>query len=302
MSKKKNKTELMPPAPAVETLTAPPDAPPAGGELPPDPPPPLLPPPPAVAAEVADLPVLVPPPPPPPDEPPAEEPDLAAVAPPEAFPAPALLAPAPLAPEPLAPDPPVNHAPPVAVVASPPMALPARALSVDELLERVRRLEDALAQVPAIEQRVAERVATRLQLERPAAPRSVREPGGLLGMGWLLPFARAAAPPAAIPVADTPAQRAWLALETMTEARAILCMYTDPRYRLTWLGRVVPPCLVAAFFTTGYWVPFSSLPLLGWLPERCAQLVVGFLLFKVLGHEARRYRQTAPDLPANLRL
>jgi hypothetical protein len=32
------------------------------------------------------------------------------------------------------------------------------------------------------------------------------------------------------------------------------------------------------------------------------QVVVGFLLFKVLAHEARRYRETAPDLPPSLRL
>jgi hypothetical protein len=49
-------------------------------------------------------------------------------------------------------------------------------------------------------------------------------------------------------------------------------------------------------------VPFASVPLFGWIPERVAQLVTAFLLFKVLGHEARRYRQTAPDLPRTLRL
>jgi hypothetical protein len=30
--------------------------------------------------------------------------------------------------------------------------------------------------------------------------------------------------------------------------------------------------------------------------------VLAFVLFKVLGQEARRYRETSPDLPPNLRL
>ena len=32
------------------------------------------------------------------------------------------------------------------------------------------------------------------------------------------------------------------------------------------------------------------------------QLVIAFVLFKVLAHEARRYRETSPDLPPSLRL
>ena len=36
--------------------------------------------------------------------------------------------------------------------------------------------------------------------------------------------------------------------------------------------------------------------------NKLIDLLLGFLLFKVLGYEARRYRLTAPDLPPTLRL
>ena len=52
----------------------------------------------------------------------------------------------------------------------------------------------------------------------------------------------------------------------------------------------------------GDWVPLATVPVLGFFLEKPVQIVVGFLLFKVLGHEARRYRETAPDLPPSLRL
>jgi hypothetical protein len=93
-----------------------------------------------------------------------------------------------------------------------------------------------------------------------------------------------------------PLRRSWLITETLTEARVILRMYLDPRYRLSWTGRVVPLVLLALFFTTGFWLP------LFWPVQRMVELLITFVFFKVLGHEARRYRETAPDLPPTLRL
>jgi hypothetical protein len=98
------------------------------------------------------------------------------------------------------------------------------------------------------------------------------------------------------------ARRAWLFWDALAEARAIFRMYVDPRYRLSWSGRVVPPVLLVAFVTTGWWVPLTAVPGVGWVVRRAVELVLGFVLFKVLGYEARRYRETAPDLPPSLRL
>ncbi len=95
----------------------------------------------------------------------------------------------------------------------------------------------------------------------------------------------------------------WLLWDTWAEVRAIVRMFVDPRYNLPWSARVLPLILLAAILTSKYWVPFSSIPFLGsWLLVKFVDLLLAFLLFKWLGHEARRYRQTSPDLPAKLRL
>ena len=78
-------------------------------------------------------------------------------------------------------------------------------------------------------------------------------------------------------------------------------MYVDPRYRLSWSGRVVSPVLLGLFLTTGLWVP----PLLfgiGEILRKSIEIVLCFGLIKLLSYEARRYRETAPDLPPSLRL
>jgi hypothetical protein len=95
----------------------------------------------------------------------------------------------------------------------------------------------------------------------------------------------------------------WLLWDTWAEARAIVRMFVDPRYQLPWSARVLPLILLAAILTSRYWVPFASIPFLGdWLLVKFVDLLLAFFLFKWLGHEARRYRQTSPDLPAKLRL
>jgi hypothetical protein len=60
--------------------------------------------------------------------------------------------------------------------------------------------------------------------------------------------------------------------------------------------------LLAAILTSKLWVPGSSILILGDLLVKLVDLLLAFMLFKWLGHEARRYRQTSPDLPPSLRL
>lgn len=80
-------------------------------------------------------------------------------------------------------------------------------------------------------------------------------------------------------------------------------MFLDPRYQLPWSARALSLVFLAAILTSYYWLgPISSIPLLGGILNKLVDLLLAFLLFKWLGHEARRYRQTSPDLPANLRL
>ena len=60
--------------------------------------------------------------------------------------------------------------------------------------------------------------------------------------------------------------------------------------------------LIVGFVTSSLWVPGATLAGVGYVINKIADLLIGFVLFKVLGYEARRYRETAPDLPPTLRL
>jgi hypothetical protein len=214
------------------------------------------------------------------------------------------------APEPPSPAP--DDAPCLPAPPSDPPAAPLALLNPDGALspleERVRRLEEELARLRAVkapEVRVAQLVTL-----PPAQPPPVAVPvapppstaGMLLGAGkrWFGAAASAARK------APAELKRAALFWDGVAEARSILRMYLDPRYRLSWLGRLVPAALVLLIALSGWWVPGGGVPVFGTyfhpLLVKGFDLLLAFALFKVLGYEARRYRETAPDLPPSLRL
>jgi hypothetical protein len=181
------------------------------------------------------------------------------------------------------------------------------------LEERVRRLEElvaALQDTQALEERVAERVAARAA---PAPDNGVRAKAGLLfeagrhllpaAVGALAEPAAAPAPAAAQPAAPAP-RPAWLLFDVYAEARAIARMYLDPRFRLTWQARLLPPALLAAIATSWVWLPGTSIlpSIISTLIMKVVDLLLAFALFKVLHREVSRYRNTSPDLPPSLRL
>jgi hypothetical protein len=212
--------------------------------------------------------------------------------------------------------PPSGLNPPVAVLAAPvativpdlPLAEPAR----QALEERVRRLEEALDRLQAGSARPPA-PAEQVRREKPAPPSPTNL---LLNLGKRLlqpsepkpptPTADPAPPPAAAaspaPPAPTPPARRWLLSELLAEARAIFRMFVDPRYRLSWFGRVVPLVLAVAIVTSWWWVPGTSILIFGTILDKAVDLLLAFVLFKVLAHEARRYRESSPDLPPSLRL
>ena len=210
---------------------------------------------------------------------------------------------------PLPPHPPIiPPTPPVAAVA----ALPAVAVESLSLEQRVRRLEDALAQLQhqrGIETRIATHVPTPRPPTPATAPATAASAAMLFDVGKRLLGAASNAvtqapppSPAAVPPSGGSGVL-WLLRDTWAEARAIVRMFLDPRYHLPWSSRVIPLVLLAAILTSKYWVPGSSIYILGdWLLVKLVDLLLAFLLFKWLGHEARRYRQSSPDLPPNLRL
>jgi hypothetical protein len=180
------------------------------------------------------------------------------------------------------------------------------------LEQRVRRLEDALAQLQE-QHGVETRIVAHPPASPPATPATPASTAALFDAGKRLlgavahPAANAAGSPATHPAANAagspPGGILWLLWDTWAEARAIVRMFVDPRYHLPWSSRIIPIALLVLILTSKYWLPGSSIPFLGdWLLVKLIDLLLAFLLFKWLGHEARRYRQTSPDLPPTLRL
>jgi hypothetical protein len=175
------------------------------------------------------------------------------------------------------------------------------------LEQRVRCLEDAVAMLQdtkRVEERIVERLSRRLKRD---APGSSKEPAGVVvdAGRQLLPaalsFIRTQADNAEEASAGSPppAPRSWLVFEAYTEARAMARMYVDPRYRLTWSAKVVPPVLLLAILTSWIWIPGTYL-----LPfalvavvVKVVDLVLAFLAIKVLIREVRRYRESTHDFP-----
>ncbi|HEV3238377.1 MAG TPA: hypothetical protein VGZ25_15405 [Gemmataceae bacterium] len=175
---------------------------------------------------------------------------------------------------------------------------------------RINRLEDAVAHLQdtqSLEARVVERVTERLQSHEATNARTV---AGVIvdASRHLLPALGSNAPSDNAGTRGAPAnrnsslRRPWLLVEMLAEVRAIFRMFVDPRYHLGWRGRVAPILLVAVILTSSFWVPGTGLTIVGPLFDKCFNLILAYVLFKILSHEARKYRETAPDLPSSLRL
>ena len=206
----------------------------------------------------------------------------------------------------------VVHDNPAHVVSPASASLPVGVFSPEALLspleERVRKLEAALAELRdtrQLETRVAARVSD--QIAQDLAPATGLSPkAGLVELGKRLLGVAAPPPPRTLGPRPAGKRPGWLLLEILAEARAILRMYFDPRYRMTWVGRVLPIALLVAFFFPA--ICPGDLPLVGPLLAKISllvkvvELVIAYVLFKVLAHEARRYRETSPDIPPSMRL
>jgi hypothetical protein len=188
--------------------------------------------------------------------------------------------------------------------------------SMTSLEQRVHRLEDAVATLQDTRQ-LEERVVERLSRSAPVAAALPPPPPDSAGL--LIDVGRRMLP-AAVDViqneaatADAQARQgarttrpAWFLVEVYAEARAMFHMYVDRRYRMTWVGRVVPLVLLGAILTSLMWFPFLSTlytmsAMVGILLMKPIDLILAYFLFHVLRREACRYRETVPDLPPGLR-
>ena len=178
--------------------------------------------------------------------------------------------------------------------AEPPPASP-----LETLEQRVARLEDAVAALQdtdRIEQRVTERVTRRLS--RKAPPVAEPAPADLLvNVGRQLLPAALSSIPSGTAAADVPPSgaRPWVLFEAYAEARAMVRMFFDRRYRVSWTACIIPVGALIIFLFS--WLILGSIPLIGWLLDKTVDLVLAFVIYKVLGREVQRYRQTIAGLP-----
>jgi hypothetical protein len=181
---------------------------------------------------------------------------------------------------------------------------PEPAPSGPSLEERVQRLEQIVASLQdthALEERVAERVTAQVST---GAGNGVRESVGLLVEAGRQVIPAAVGVLAAPRPVATPATRPpWLLVDIWAEGRAIVRMYLDRRFRLTWQARILPIVLIAAIATSWIWIPGTAIlpSIISSLIVKAVDLVLALVLFKVLHREVTRYRATAPDGPRSLR-
>ncbi|MFM7096919.1 MAG: hypothetical protein ACKO16_05815 [Gemmataceae bacterium] len=169
-----------------------------------------------------------------------------------------------------------------------------------ELEARVSRLEGALANLQdqtLLEERIASRLAVKFQRNGIPNPGEVAK----------APSATNTTSANGEEVVEVPGLNLYLAgkwffNEIVPELRAMSCMFFDPRYKLGALNKALPAAIFLLIVLSGYWVPFSSLPVVGGLIDSIIMLCLGYFLIKILSAEARRYRQLAPGLPKSLRL
>jgi hypothetical protein len=209
---------------------------------------------------------------------------------------------------PAAPQPGAQLAPPLAAMQDFPVASvlpPAAALlhspPLSPLEERLIRLEAELSQLRTASPAVP---GQQVQTRSPDVARKSAAFWSDVGKRLMTPSGPAAAPPRHEGMASLippGIRRTWMLLDALTELRAMYCMFFDPRYRLSWIGRLAPVVLLALIFSSWLWMPFAGILGFGWLVVKIGDVVLAFVLFKLLSYEARRYRETAPDLPPSLR-
>ncbi len=170
----------------------------------------------------------------------------------------------------------------------------------DPLETRVHRLEDAVASLQdtgPLEERIVQRVSTRLNETHLVG---IGDVSG--SRGRLLPttidylHSKAALVQQTVRTPHRLLPGVWLLMDVCSEARIIAKMYFDRRYQMTWIGRLVPPLMLIAIVTSGVWVfLFPGMALIyspiATLINKWLDLVLAFIAFVVASREARRYRE-----------
>jgi hypothetical protein len=186
--------------------------------------------------------------------------------------------------------------------------------------DRMRTLEERLMKLEELLTRQEEMARAPVEVAEvaaPVAPLIAQAPVAAPMATVIDPPVAAVAPPADAPAADLLGSRwHWLILPTLFQGlkqgfnnvRLFLRMYVDPRYKMSWLGRLVPLAFLFFFvFSDWDWeilnIVFfwNMIPIFGSMIDKLLLIVFAWLTAKVLSREMRRYQQVVPDVPDALR-
>jgi hypothetical protein len=159
---------------------------------------------------------------------------------------------------------------------------------------RVQRLESAVAALQdtqALEDRVAERVAARLESTVNSKVQTMAATDQRVSGAAMMAAAGDALRAVATPVGQSVAQMPWLIVDLYQEVVAIARMFFDLHYKVGWSTRLLVLVLVPAILTSHWWLPFSHVVVIGELFDKVVDLILAFVVVKALSREARRYMQ-----------
>lgn len=168
--------------------------------------------------------------------------------------------------------------------------------SAEALDQRVRRLELAVAALQdtqLMEDRVVERVARRVDHHVPSNGSNPLLSSAALIVNatkMLLPKSAdaAAVDREVLPQDPAAAKPTWFLWDLFGELRTMTRMFYDYRFRMSWIGRVVPLAGFIVFVFSWFLLPNTFLGLWGLLPH-AVTATIAVVVYKALSREVVRY-------------
>ena len=165
----------------------------------------------------------------------------------------------------------------------------------EEQPDRIHRLEEEVAELRETIARFAELVIGEVKDLRQSHSELPVFPPAIAGE---LPITHTSKGNPTLPLEPT-SSRPWLLMELLRDFGATFRMYLDPRYRVRRATQMMVPLILALFaFNCYFFNLVFSLPFLSSGLEKVFDLVLAFLLYKVIHREIVRYRQVLAQLMA----
>jgi hypothetical protein len=166
---------------------------------------------------------------------------------------------------------------------------------------RVARLEDVVATLQDthhLEERVTERLSAQLAANRKngGSSQSIILEAGRQLLPAALQTVREQTNSADAAVRTSLQHHPWLLFDALAEARAMFRMYFDSRYRVSWIARITP--LLGCIMLVLSWLLVSGIWLVGPIVDKSFDLILAFVVYKVLHREVQSYRFAIADLGA----